>query len=72
MTEQRINVDGVAVPFSVAGDAVRRCIRGIQAIDKILSQQGFAAREDLLAIRKGLTGDDHDQVASAGAPITEA
>jgi hypothetical protein len=64
--EQCINVDGVPVPISIAGKAVRRCIRGIQIIDKTISTQGFASKEDLLAIRAGLTGEDQDTVASAG------
>ena len=62
----KINVDGVAVPISVAADAVRRCIRGIQLIDKLKSTQGFASVEDLALIRAGLTGEDQDEnVASA-------
>lgn len=69
--EMKINVDGVAVPISVAGDAVRRCIRGIQLIDRLKSTQGFASADDLKQIRAGLTGDDHDEnVASSGAPIS--
>lgn len=64
--EQRILVDGVPVPVSVAGKAVRRCIRGIQLIDRTIDTQGFASKEDLLAIRAGLTGEDVDTVASSG------
>lgn len=65
--EMKINVDGVAVPISVAGDAVRRCIRGIQLIDKLKATQGFASKEELEQIRKGLTGEDQDEnVASSG------
>jgi hypothetical protein len=69
--ELKINVDGVPVPISVAGDAVRRCIRGIQLIDRLSSEQGFASKDDLKKIRDGLTGDDRDEnVASSGAAIT--
>lgn len=69
--EQKINVDGVAVPISVAGDAVRRCIRGIQLIDKLLSNQGFASGDDLKQIKAGLTGKDREQnVASSGPART--
>lgn len=58
--EQKINVDGVAIPISVAGDAVRRCIRGIQLIDRLKSSQGFASAHDLTIIRAGLTGEDRE------------
>jgi hypothetical protein len=69
--EMKINVDGVAVPISVAGDAVRRCIRGIQLIDRLITTQGFASREDLKGIKAGLTGDDRDEnVASSGSAIS--
>ncbi len=70
--EQKILVNGIPVPLSVAADAVSRCIRGIQLIDKLVNTQGFASKEDLQLIRKGLTGDDTDTVASAGQPITNA
>lgn len=65
--ELKINVDGVAVPLSVAGDAVRRCVRGIQLIDRLISTQGYASKEELQQIRKGLTGENQDEnVASSG------
>lgn len=65
--ELKINVDGVAVPLSVAGDAVRRCVRGINVIDRLLSSQGFASKDELQQIRRGLTGEDQDEnVASSG------
>lgn len=69
--EQKILVQGIPVPLSVAADAVTRCIRGIQLIDKLVNTQGFASRDDLATIRAGLTGDDHDTVSSAGPPITQ-
>lgn len=69
MTEEmKINVDGVAVPISVAGDAVRRCIRAIQIIDKTIATQGFASAEELKLIRKGLTGEDQDENVAASGP----
>lgn len=65
--EQKINVDGVAVPISVAGDAVRRCIRAIQIIERLVGGQGFASKSELLEIKAGLTGEDQDtNVASSG------
>jgi hypothetical protein len=70
--EQKILVQGIPVPISVAGEAVSRCIRGIQLIEKLINVQGFASRDDLLQIKRGLTGEDVDEnVASAGKPISE-
>lgn len=71
--EQKILVNGIPVPISLAAQAVSRCIRGIQLIDQVIAKQGFAAKEDLLQIRAGLAGENHDEnVASAGTPITGA
>lgn len=65
--ELKVNVDGVAVPLSVAADAVRRCVRGINVIDRLISGQGFASLDELKLIRRGLTGEDQDEnVASSG------
>lgn len=55
--EQCIEVNGVPVPLSMAGAAVSRCIRAIQATDRLL-QQGFASADDLRALKRGLTGED--------------
>lgn len=56
--EHTVDVDGISVPADMAAKAVRRCIAGIQAIDKIISTQGFASEKDLKVIRAGLTGED--------------
>jgi hypothetical protein len=66
--EQAIIVDGIPVPISMAGAAVRRCIRAIQLIDALKSQ-GFASEEDLLVIRAGLTGENEDNAAPAEGVI---
>lgn len=55
--EPMIEVGGVAVPLSMAGAAVGRCIRAIQIVDKLLAQ-GFASKEDLEALKRGLSGEE--------------
>lgn len=57
--EPTINVGGVPVPLSMAGLAVGRCIRAIQAADRLI-QQGFASKEDLDALKAILTGEDDE------------
>ena len=66
--EMKINVDGVPVPISVAGDAVRRCIHAINLIDKIIRTQGFASKEELTAIKRGLTGETQDENVATSGP----
>lgn len=58
--EQAIIVDGIPVPISMAGAAVRRCIRAIQISDALI-KQGFASEDDLRQLRAGLTGENEDQ-----------
>lgn len=67
--EQAIVVDGIPVPISMAGAAVKRCIRAIQLIDALKSQ-GFASEEDLLVIRAGLTGED-EHIAPVAEGVIE-
>lgn len=55
--EPMIEVGGVPVPLSMAGAAVARCIRAIQIVDELI-KQGFASKEDLENLKRGLTGED--------------
>lgn len=65
--ELKIAVNGIPVPASMAAEAVKRCIRGIQITDKLI-RQGFASEDDLRLLRSGLTGEDRDEnVSDSGA-----
>jgi hypothetical protein len=66
--EQKILVDGIPVPLSMAGAAVGRCIRAIQITERLI-QQGFASQDDLEALKRGLTGEDQDNAAPAEGVI---
>ena len=67
--EPTINVEGVPVPLSMAAAAVSRCIRAIQIADHLI-QQGFASKEELQALRAGLTGENvEENVANADGTI---
>lgn len=55
-----INLDGIPIPGSMAAKAVRRCIKGINHIDRLINKQGFASEEDLLAVRADLSGESED------------
>jgi hypothetical protein len=66
--EPTINVGGVPVPLSMAGAAVSRCIRAIQITEALIAQ-GFASKEDLEALRAGLTGEDVDTAGTKDAPV---
>ena len=61
--EQHIEVNGVPVPLSMAGAAVARCITAIQVTNRLISQ-GFASKEDLEALKRGLTGEDVDETSA--------
>lgn len=66
--EQVILVGGVPVPLDMAGKAVARCIRAIQITDGLIVQ-GFASKEDLEQIRRGLTGEDELTDGTKDAPL---
>lgn len=63
--EQCIEVNGVPVPLSMAGAAVARCITAIQVTDRLI-RQGFASKDDLVTLKRGLTGEDADKAAAEG------
>jgi hypothetical protein len=63
--EQKILVDGIPVPISMAGAAVKRCITAIQIIDGLL-KQGFASEDDLEKVKAGLTGEVEDDAKAEG------